>query len=81
MPCRSRDATPSRPRLLPLPGLVFTELDALSLSTGATAELVAAGGVGGAEGSVWLAVSGDDQAIEDAERLLHSIEAEPAFTP
>lgn len=43
------------PRLLPVPGEIFTELEAIALLTGAEAHLVAAGGVGGAEGSVWLA--------------------------
>jgi len=33
----------------------FTELDAIALLTGVSAQLVAAGGVCGAEGSVWLA--------------------------
>jgi hypothetical protein len=48
----------SGPRLLPVPGETFTEIDAILLLTGARAELVAAGGVGGAEGYVWLAVWG-----------------------
>ena len=47
------------PRLLPVPGDVFTELDAIALLTGANAQLIAAGGVAGAEGSVWLAISGE----------------------
>lgn len=34
------------PRLLPVTGEVFTELDAIKLLTGAEPELVAAGGVG-----------------------------------
>ncbi len=42
------------PRLLPVSGEIFTELDAIDLLTGASAQLVAAGGVCGAEGSVWL---------------------------
>ena len=40
------------PRLLPVPGEIFTELDAIELLTGAKVSLVAAGGVSGAEGSV-----------------------------
>jgi len=67
------------PRLLPVPGEVFTELDAVSLLSGATAELVAAGGIGGAEGSVWLAVSGSAEQIEAAEGILKSVGLEPAF--
>ena len=41
----------SGPRLYPIPGDVFTELDAIELLTGAEARLIAAGGIYGAEGS------------------------------
>lgn len=67
------------PRLLPVPGQVFTEIDAVSLLTGAGAELVAGGGVCGAEGSFWLAVSGKTEQVEAAEKLLKSVSSEPAF--
>lgn len=67
------------PRLLPTPGEVFTELDAIALLTGAKAELMAAGGVGGAEGSIWLAISGDATQEGGAMALLKSVSAEPAF--
>ncbi len=67
------------PRLLPVPGEVFTEIDAISLLTGAKAELIAAGGVGGAEGSVWLAVSGSEEQMDAAEMLLKSVVLEPTF--
>ncbi len=67
------------PRLLPVPGEIFTELDAITLLIGAEAQLVAAGGVGGAEGSVWLAVSGEALQEDRANTLLESIKGEPAF--
>lgn len=67
------------PRLLPVPGEAFTEIDAIKLLTGAEAELVAAGGVGGAEGSIWLAVSGSEEQIGAAERLLKAVAGEPGF--
>jgi len=67
-------------RLFPVPGQVFTEIDALHLLTGAAAELIAAGGVCGAEGSCWLAVSGTKEQEEAAERLLASVASEPAFS-
>jgi hypothetical protein len=67
------------PRLLPMPGQVFTEIDAILLLTGATAELVAGGGVCGAEGGVWLAVSGEPKQIDAAEALLKSVASEPKF--
>jgi len=67
------------PRLLPVSGEVFTEIEAISLLTGAEAELVAAGGVFGAEGSVWLAVSGSEEEMDAAEKLLKSVASEPGF--
>ncbi|MEN6469716.1 MAG: hypothetical protein ABFD45_12315 [Smithella sp.] len=67
------------PRLLPVPGEVFTELDAIAMLTGAKAELVAAGGVAGAEGSVWLAISGEASRENGAMALLQSVAGEPAF--
>ncbi|MDO9541457.1 MAG: hypothetical protein Q7J98_03930 [Kiritimatiellia bacterium] len=66
-------------RLLPVPGEVLTEIDAIALLTGATAELFAGGGVGGAEGSVWLAVSGKPKQMKAAEKLLKSVAREPGF--
>lgn len=47
------------PRLAPLPGRVFTELEAIHALTGAQAQLIAAGGVLGAEGGVYLQVRGE----------------------
>jgi hypothetical protein len=67
------------PRLLPVPGEIFTELDAIALLTGASAQMVAAGGVCGAEGSVWLAISGKPAHEKAAEILIKSIVNEPAF--
>jgi hypothetical protein len=67
------------PRLLPVPGEIFTELDAIALLTGASASLVAAGGVCGAEGSVWLIASGKPTKEKAAEVLIKSVINEPAF--
>ncbi|MGD0280315.1 MAG: hypothetical protein ABSC11_13570 [Smithella sp.] len=67
------------PRLLPVPGEILTELDAITLLTGAFASLVSAGGVCGAEGSVWLAVCGKPAQERAAEVLIKSIANEPAF--
>jgi hypothetical protein len=67
-------------RLLPVPGEVFTEIDALSLLTGVTAELFASGGICGAEGGVWLAFHGTPDNEESAARILKTIANEPAFT-
>ncbi len=68
-------------RLLPVPGEVFTELDALTALTGANVELIASGGVCGAEGSCWIAVSGNEEQEEFAEQIFASVADEPAFGP
>ena len=67
-------------RLFPVPGQVFTEIDAVHLLTGATAEMIAGGGVCGAEGSCWLAISGTKEQEDAAEKLLASVVSEPAFS-
>lgn len=65
------------PGLLPVPGEVFTEVEAIKLLTGATAQLVASGGVGGAEGSLWLAIDGPG--AKAAEKVLKEVSSEPRF--
>ncbi len=67
-------------RLLPVPGEVFTELDAFAALTGAEVELIASGGVCGAEGSCWIAVSGNADQEELAQEAYASVANEPAFT-
>jgi hypothetical protein len=71
----SPDAT--GPRLLPLPGTVFTELDAIELLSGAIVRLVAAGGIYGAEGSLWVSVRGTPEQEDAAARLVQSVAEEP----
>lgn len=67
-------------RLFPVPGEPFTEIEAISLLTGVSAELYAAGGICGAEGSIWLGVEGTKEEEEAAEALVKSIAKEPAYT-
>ncbi len=67
-------------RFLPLPGEVFTEIEAFKLLCGVEAVLIAAGGVNGAEGAVWLAVSGTKEQEEKAEATVASVASEPTFT-
>lgn len=66
-------------RLLPVPGEVVSEIEAISILSGATAELVAGGGVCGAEGSVWLAISGKSEEEKRAKELIESLAKEPSF--
>jgi hypothetical protein len=67
-------------RLMPAPGEVFTEIEAINLLTGANAELIAAGGVSGAEGGIWLGISGTMEAEQKAEELIRTINGEAMFT-
>jgi hypothetical protein len=67
-------------RLLPVAGEVFTELDALRALTAAEVELIGAGGVCGAEGACWVAVSGEPEQEAFAEQVLASVADEPPFT-
>ncbi len=69
-----------RRRFFPVPGEIFCELDAVTLLTGASAELVAGGGVCGAEGSVRIAVSGNSVQEISAVKLIEEISTEPQFT-
>jgi len=64
-------------RLLPVLGEVFTELDALAALTGAEVELIAAGGVCGAEGACWIAVTGEEEQEEFAKQIIASVADEP----
>ena len=66
-------------RLFPVPGQVFTEIEAVNLLTGATVEMIAAGGVCGAEGSYWLSISGTKEQEAAAAKLVASVASEPAF--
>ena len=78
---RVNDPATEGPRMLMLPGEVFTELHALERLTGVTACLLAAGGVCGAEGSVWLGLRGDDANVAKAEQLLASLAKEGPCKP
>jgi hypothetical protein len=67
-------------RLMPIPGEVITEIEALKILTGVKSEMIAAGGISGAEGSVWLNIEGTPEQILEAEKILRSIASEPSFT-
>jgi hypothetical protein len=66
-------------RLMPVPGEVFTEIEALKLLSGVDTELMSAGGVCGAEGSCWLAITGTKEQEDTAQKLFASAANEPAF--
>jgi hypothetical protein len=68
------------PRLFPMPGEIFTEVDAMRLLTGAEAFLLAAGGVYGAEGAAWLGITGTEEQLRAAATLIESLAGEPPCT-
>ncbi len=68
------------PRFFPVPGEIFTEIDAIKLLTGADAELIGAGGVNGAEGALWFAITGDAGQEHKSDELIKGIQDEPIFT-
>jgi hypothetical protein len=68
------------PRLMPLQGEVVTEIESISLISGAKAELFAAGGVAGAEGCVWLAVSGTRTEERRIKEIVDKLSDEKPFT-
>ena len=67
-------------RLLPVPGEIVTELDTWRQLTGAQAELIAAGGVCGAEGAVWIALSGTKEQEKTARVILKRLRKERPFS-
>lgn len=66
-------------RYMPVTGNIVTELEAINIITGAHAELVASGGVCGAEGSCWIAVSGNQDQLTSADALIKDVAGEPNF--
>lgn len=76
---RLNSASSAGPRLLPITGTIITELEAISILSGAKAELVSAGGILGAEGSIWLAVSGTAEQLKTASKWIRTVSSEPAF--
>jgi hypothetical protein len=73
--CAAPDA--HGPRLMPMLGEIFTEMDAIRLLTGAGSCLVAAGGIYGAEGAAWLGILGTEEEIKAAAELIQSVSDEP----
>ena len=67
------------PRLLPVQGEIITEIEAFETLFGVRAELAAAGGVGGAEGGCWFAVTGTAAQMDALAGALRPVAAEPAF--
>jgi hypothetical protein len=73
----SADAT--GPRMFPVTGEIITEIEAIELLFGLKARLVAAGGVCGAEGAVWIDIEGEQDACTRAKKSLELVKDEPLF--
>ena len=61
-------------------GEVYTELHAIEALFSLRANLLAAGGVCGSEGSVLLTLSGSEENLLRAERYFRSIQDTPSFS-
>ena len=65
-------------KLIPVPtAKVVTEVEAFAVLAGVKAHHIGSGGVGGSEGSVHLALEGDEQAVERGFELAKSVKGEP----
>lgn len=62
-----------------LTGHIVTELEALKILADVEVFQAAAGGIGGAEGAVWLIARGNRQSVEKALRLTEQVQGEPPF--
>jgi len=59
--------------LIPVPGKAVTEVEAIDLLSGARAVAVAAGGLGGAEGSVTLVIQGPEGKVNRALQIAREV--------
>ena len=67
------------PRLYPAAGTPYTELDALRDLCGVEATLIAAGGVCGYEGGVYLQCCGDAEALARLQEVYAEVKDAPAY--
>jgi hypothetical protein len=67
------------PALWPVRGEIVTEIEALDYLAGVSATPIGSGGIDGAEGCVWLLISGEAGKVAKAEELVRAIQGEPAF--
>jgi hypothetical protein len=67
------------PTLWVVPGDIFTEIEALDVLAGVQAVPVGAGGIGGAEGAIWLSLFGTEDELAAAMEVIGSVRNEPPF--
>jgi hypothetical protein len=56
--------------IVPVEGIVITEIEAINILSGAVAIPIGAGGVSGAEGAVTLVIKGTNNQVETAKKIL-----------
>ncbi|MFQ5712096.1 MAG: hypothetical protein ACE5GD_10020 [Candidatus Geothermarchaeales archaeon] len=59
--------------LLPIDGIVVTEVEAIRILTGSEATPIGAGGVNGAEGSITLVIRGEADRVMEAIRVINEV--------
>lgn len=69
------------PRMRLLKGNIVTEIEALKILANVDAFQASAGGVGGAEGGVWLVWRGKREDVEKARSIVAGLQGEPPFIP
>jgi hypothetical protein len=67
------------PRLWPVPGAVFTEIEACQAFGEVEVVQLGAGGICGAEGAVWLLVSGLEDDVAAVREVIAQVKGEPSF--
>lgn len=74
----ANDSEGEGPRLAPIPGTTYTELDALVDLTGcAYPEIIASGGAMGAEGGVYFNVRDEEEIVEHVRAIVKDLKDEP----
>lgn len=67
------------PSMFVLNGHIVTEVEALEILAGVSVFQAAAGGIGGAEGAARLVCRGAREQVEEALRIVESVQGEPPF--
>lgn len=76
---RLNDSESTGLRMLSVSGEIITEIDAIKILFGLDARMMAAGGVDGAEGSIWILVEGAEEDLATAKHFLKEISLEEQF--
>ena len=67
------------PSMFLMTGHIVTEIEALKALAGVSAFQAAAGGIGGAEGAVWLVFRGTRPQVQKALKITTPVQGEPPF--